>query len=75
MTLDRQSKSTPSVFDRIGTSYQQGPVPALPRDRARQKDYLRPAQRSRRMTEQSKKEILIKMPINEKPLATIIEGI
>ncbi|CAL8992806.1 unnamed protein product, partial [Prunus brigantina] len=74
VTLDRQNQLTPSVFDMIGTSYQQGPVLAPPKDRARQEDYLRPAQRSRRMTEQSKKEIPIKMPGNDKPLATIIEG-
>ncbi|CAL8168363.1 unnamed protein product [Prunus armeniaca] len=35
VTLDRQSQPIPSVFDRIGTSYQQGSVPAPPRDRAR----------------------------------------
>ncbi|CAL2270701.1 unnamed protein product [Prunus armeniaca] len=72
--LDKQNRPTPSVFDRIGTSCQQGPVPGLSRDRARQKDYLRPAQHSRRMTEQPKKEIPIKIPGNEKLLATIIEG-
>ncbi|CAL8151984.1 unnamed protein product [Prunus armeniaca] len=72
--LDRQNQPTPSVFDRIGTLYQQGPIPALSKDRTRQKDYLRPAQRSRRMTEQPKKEIPIKMSENEKPLTTIIEG-
>ncbi|CAL2255415.1 unnamed protein product [Prunus armeniaca] len=41
--LDRQNQPTPSVFDRIGTLYQQGPVSALSKDGARQKDYLRPA--------------------------------
>ncbi|CAL8136663.1 unnamed protein product [Prunus armeniaca] len=65
VALNRQNQPTPSVFDKIGTSS---------RDRARQKDYLRPAQRSKRMTEQPKKEISIKMPGNEKPLAAIIEG-
>ncbi|CAL8084352.1 unnamed protein product [Prunus armeniaca] len=52
-------------FDRIGTSS---------RDKARQKDYLRPTQRSKRMIEHPKKEIPIKMPGNEKPLAATIEG-
>ncbi|CAL9019087.1 unnamed protein product [Prunus brigantina] len=66
--LDKQNQPTPSVFDRIGTSCHPS------RDRARQKDYLRPAQGSRRMTEQPKKETPIKMPRSEKPLATIIEG-
>ncbi|CAL2277708.1 unnamed protein product [Prunus armeniaca] len=58
VVLDRQSQPIPSVFDRIVTSS---------RDRAKQKDYPRPAERP-------KKEIPIKMPENEKPLATIIEG-
>ncbi|CAL8175148.1 unnamed protein product [Prunus armeniaca] len=58
VVLDRQSQPIPSVFDRIGTSS---------RDRARQKDYLR-------LAERPKKEIPIKMPENEKPLAAIIEG-
>ncbi|CAL8152480.1 unnamed protein product [Prunus armeniaca] len=49
--MDRQNQPTPSVFDRIGTSYQQGSVSALSKDRARQKDYLRPAQRNKRMAE------------------------
>ncbi|CAL2238249.1 unnamed protein product [Prunus armeniaca] len=71
--LDRQNQPTPSVFDRIGTScHQQCPILIPSRDRARQKDYLRPAQCSRRMAEQPKKEIPIKMLGNEKPLATII---
>ncbi|CAL2247114.1 unnamed protein product [Prunus armeniaca] len=74
VTLARQSQSTPSIFDRIGTSYQQSPVSAPSKDRGRHKDYLRPAQPSRIMTEQLKKEIPIKMPGNDKPLATIIEG-
>ncbi|CAL2256888.1 unnamed protein product [Prunus armeniaca] len=74
VTLDRQSQPKPSVFDRIGTSYQEGPVLAPSKDRAKPKDCLRPARSSRRMTEQPKKEIPIKMPGNEKPLATIIEG-
>ncbi|CAL2257655.1 unnamed protein product [Prunus armeniaca] len=65
VVLDRQSQPIPSVFDRIGTSS---------RDRARWKEYPRPAQHSRRMTEQPKKEISIKMPGNDKPLAAIIEG-
>ncbi|CAL8087078.1 unnamed protein product [Prunus armeniaca] len=43
VTLDRQNQPAPSVFDRIGTSHQHGPVPAPPKDRARQKDYIRPA--------------------------------
>ncbi|CAL8119171.1 unnamed protein product [Prunus armeniaca] len=60
---------------KIGTSYQQGPVPAPPRGRARQKDYLRLAQCNRRITEQPKKDILVTIPGNDKPLATIIEGI
>ncbi|CAL2236859.1 unnamed protein product [Prunus armeniaca] len=71
--MDRQNQPTPSVFDKIGTSYQQSPVPAPSKDRTRQKDYLRPAQCSE-MVEQPKKEIPINMPINEKTLATIIEG-
>ncbi|CAL2246211.1 unnamed protein product [Prunus armeniaca] len=50
-----KKQPTPSVFDRIGTSYQQGSVPALSKDIARQKDYLRPAQHGRRITEQPKK--------------------
>ncbi|CAL9007801.1 unnamed protein product [Prunus brigantina] len=74
VTLDRQSQPTPSVFDRIGTSYQQGPVLTPFKDRARHKNYIRPTQHSRRMIEHPKKEIPIKMPENEKPLATIIEG-
>ncbi|CAL2259834.1 unnamed protein product [Prunus armeniaca] len=65
VVLDRQSQPIPSVFDRIGTSSQ---------DRARRKEYPRPAQHSRRMTEQPKKEMSIKMPGNDKPLAAIIEG-
>ncbi|CAL8084284.1 unnamed protein product [Prunus armeniaca] len=65
VVLNRQNQPTPSVFDRIGTSS---------RDKARQKDYLRPTQRSRRMTEHPKKEIPIKMPGNEKPLPATIEG-
>ncbi|CAL8163075.1 unnamed protein product [Prunus armeniaca] len=65
VVLDRQSQPIPSVFDRIGTSS---------RDRAWRKEYPRPAQHSRRMTEQPKKEISNKMPGNEKPLAAIIEG-
>ncbi|CAL9019380.1 unnamed protein product [Prunus brigantina] len=65
VVLDRQNHPTPSVFDRIGTSH---------RDKVRQKDYPRPAQRSRRLTEQPKREISIKMPGDEKPLAAIIEG-
>ncbi|CAL9021326.1 unnamed protein product, partial [Prunus brigantina] len=36
--------------------------------------YPRPAQHNRRMTEQPKKEMSIKMPGDDKPLATIIEG-
>ncbi|CAL2229237.1 unnamed protein product [Prunus armeniaca] len=43
VTLDRQNQPAPSVFDRIGTSHQHGPVPTPPKDRARQKDYIRPA--------------------------------
>ncbi|CAL9011774.1 unnamed protein product [Prunus brigantina] len=90
VTQDGQSQPTPSVFDRIGTSDQDGLVPTPPRDRARHKDYLRPAtttksekddqkkmtcaQCNKRITEQPKKEIPIKMPGNDKPLATIIEG-
>ncbi|CAL2277255.1 unnamed protein product [Prunus armeniaca] len=73
--LDKQNQPTPSVFDRIGTSYQRAPAPALSKDRTRQKDYLRPAKYSRRKIEQPKKKIPIKMPGNEKPLATIMEGI
>ncbi|CAL9017438.1 unnamed protein product, partial [Prunus brigantina] len=65
VALNRQSLPMPSVFDRIGTSS---------RDRARQEKYPRPAQHNRRMTEQPKKEISIKMPGNDKPLAAIIEG-
>ncbi|CAL9000001.1 unnamed protein product [Prunus brigantina] len=65
VALNRQSQPMPSVFDRIGTSS---------RDRARQEKYPRPAQHNRRMTEQPKKEISIKMPGNDKPLAAIIEG-
>ncbi|CAL8088664.1 unnamed protein product [Prunus armeniaca] len=65
VVLDRQSQPIPSVFGRIGTSS---------RDRARRKEYPKPTQHSRRMTEQPKKEISIKMPGNEKPLAAIIEG-
>ncbi|CAL2246651.1 unnamed protein product [Prunus armeniaca] len=65
VVMDRQNQPTPSVFDRIGTSS---------RDRVRQNVYLRLVQHSRRKIEQPKKEILIKMPGNEKPLATIIEG-
>ncbi|CAL2246973.1 unnamed protein product [Prunus armeniaca] len=65
VVLDKQNQPTPSVFDRIGTSF---------RDKARQNDYLRHAQYSKRKIEQPKKEIPIKMPGNEKPLATIIEG-
>ncbi|CAL8086803.1 unnamed protein product [Prunus armeniaca] len=72
VTLDRQSQPTPSFFYRIGTSYQQGPVSTPSKGGVRQKDYLRPAQRSRRMTEQPKKEIPIKMLGNDKPLSTII---
>ncbi|CAL9010827.1 unnamed protein product [Prunus brigantina] len=84
VTQDGQSQPTPSVFDRIGTSDQHGLVPAPPRDRARHKDYLRPATTTKsekddqkkmtRITEQPKKEIPVKMPENDKPLATIIEG-
>ncbi|CAL2230265.1 unnamed protein product [Prunus armeniaca] len=33
VTFDRQIQPTPSVFDRIGTSYQHGSVPAPPRDK------------------------------------------
>ncbi|CAL8135264.1 unnamed protein product [Prunus armeniaca] len=51
-----------------------GPVLARPKDIARQKAYQKPAQSNRKMTEQPKKEIPIKMPRNDKPLATIIEG-
>ncbi|CAL9020229.1 unnamed protein product [Prunus brigantina] len=65
VVLNRQSQPMPSVFDRIGTSS---------RDRARQGKYPRPAQHNRRMTEQPKKEISIKMLGDDKPLATIIEG-
>ncbi|CAL9012722.1 unnamed protein product [Prunus brigantina] len=65
VVLNRQSQPMPSVFERIGTSSQ---------DRARQGKYPRPAQHNRRMTEQPKKEISIKMPGNDKPLAAIIEG-
>ncbi|CAL9021320.1 unnamed protein product [Prunus brigantina] len=65
VALNRQSQPMPSVFDRIGTSS---------RDRAGQGKYPRPAQHNRRMTEQPKKEISIKMPGNDKPLAAIIEG-
>ncbi|CAL9000270.1 unnamed protein product [Prunus brigantina] len=65
VVLNRQGQPMPSVFDRIGT---------LSRDRARQEKYPRPAQHNRRMTEQPKKEISIKMPGNDKPLAAIIEG-
>ncbi|CAL8175036.1 unnamed protein product [Prunus armeniaca] len=35
VTLDRQNQPTPSVFDIIGTSCQQGPIPAPSKDRAR----------------------------------------
>ncbi|CAL8163275.1 unnamed protein product [Prunus armeniaca] len=74
VTLDIQNQLTPSVSYRSGISYQHSPVPASSKDRARHKDYLRPAHCNRRMTEQPKNEIPIKMPGNEKPLATIIEG-
>ncbi|CAL8119899.1 unnamed protein product [Prunus armeniaca] len=74
ITLDRQKRPTPSVFDRIGTLYPQAPIPALSKYRARHKDYLRHAQHSRRETKHPKKEIPIKMPRNGKPLTTIIEG-
>ncbi|CAL2229381.1 unnamed protein product [Prunus armeniaca] len=74
VTLDRQSQPTASVFDRIGTSYQHGPILAPPRDIVGPKDYLRPAQCNRRITEHPKKEKPVKMPRNDKPLATIIEG-
>ncbi|CAL8105070.1 unnamed protein product [Prunus armeniaca] len=47
---------------------------APPRDRARQKDYLRLAKRNKRIIVQRKNEIPIKMPGNDKPLASIIEG-
>ncbi|CAL2247415.1 unnamed protein product [Prunus armeniaca] len=62
VTLGRQKQPTPSVFYRIGTSYQQNPVPVLSKDRTRQKDYLRLAQHNRRTTEQPKKETPIKRP-------------
>ncbi|CAL9030060.1 unnamed protein product, partial [Prunus brigantina] len=65
VVLNRQSQPMPSVFDRIGTSSQ---------DRAKQGKYPRPAQHNRRMTEQPKKEISIKIPGDDKPLAAIIEG-
>ncbi|CAL8167780.1 unnamed protein product [Prunus armeniaca] len=65
VVLDKQDQPTPSVFDRIGTTSHDG---------ARQKDYSRPVRPSRRMTKQLKEEISIKMPGNEKPLTTIIEG-
>ncbi|CAL2239429.1 unnamed protein product [Prunus armeniaca] len=65
VVLEKQELPTPSVFDRIGTT---------PHDRARQRNYPRPIQSSRRMTKQPKEEISIKMPGSEKPLAAIIEG-
>ncbi|CAL8164900.1 unnamed protein product [Prunus armeniaca] len=65
VVLDKQELPTPSVFDRIGTTSH---------DRARQRNYPRPVQSSRRMTKQPKEEISIKMPGSEKPLAAIIEG-
>ncbi|BFG30042.1 hypothetical protein CerSpe_163160 [Prunus speciosa] len=74
VTLDRQNQPTHSVFDQIGTSHQQGPAPTPPRNRVRQRDYLRPVQHNRRMPEQPKEEIPIRMPGNDKPLATIIKG-
>ncbi|CAL2262770.1 unnamed protein product [Prunus armeniaca] len=43
VTLDGQNQPTPSVFDKIGTSYQHGLVSAPSKDKARQKDHLRPA--------------------------------
>ncbi|CAL2275642.1 unnamed protein product [Prunus armeniaca] len=33
--LDKQNQPTPSVFNRIGTSYQQAPVSAISKDRTR----------------------------------------
>ncbi|CAL8119939.1 unnamed protein product [Prunus armeniaca] len=65
VVLDRQNQPTPSVFDRIGTTFHDG---------VGQKDYPRPVRRSRRMTKQPKEEISVKMFENEKPLAAIIEG-
>ncbi|CAL8993766.1 unnamed protein product [Prunus brigantina] len=65
VVLDSQEQLTPSIFDRIGT---------ISHDRARQREYLRPVEPSRRMIKQPKEEISIKMPGNEKPLAAIIEG-
>ncbi|CAL8117903.1 unnamed protein product [Prunus armeniaca] len=65
VVLDKQELPTPSVFDRIGTTSH---------DRAKQRNYPRPVQPSKRMTKQPKEEISIKMPGSEKPLAAIIEG-
>ncbi|CAL9012727.1 unnamed protein product [Prunus brigantina] len=65
VNLNWPEQKRTSVFDRIGTSSQ---------DRARQGKYPRPAQHNRRTTEQPKKEISIKVPGDDKPLATIIEG-
>ncbi|VVA34904.1 PREDICTED: LOC109949659 [Prunus dulcis] len=74
ITLDEQRQPTTSVFDIIETSYQQSSVPTSTRDTTRKKAYQRLAQCIRKMTKQPKKEIPIKMPKNDKPLATIIEG-
>ncbi|CAL8999986.1 unnamed protein product [Prunus brigantina] len=66
VVLNRQSQPMPSVFDGIGTSS---------RDKTRQGKVSRTSPKTtRRMTEQPKKEISIKMPGNDKPLAAIIEG-
>ncbi|CAL9012720.1 unnamed protein product, partial [Prunus brigantina] len=72
--LDKQNQPAPSVFDRIGTSHQQSPALALSRSRTRQKGHLKNTQHSRRMTEQPKKEIPIRIPGSQIPLATIVEG-
>ena len=65
VVLDKKNQPTPSVFDRIGT---------ISRDKTRQKSCLRPAHYGERRMEQPRKEIPVKTPGNERPLATIIEG-
>ncbi|CAL9020916.1 unnamed protein product, partial [Prunus brigantina] len=45
------NQPTASVFDRIGTSYQQGPVLAPPRDIAGQRAYQRLVQCNKKLTE------------------------
>ncbi|CAL2230058.1 unnamed protein product [Prunus armeniaca] len=74
IALDKQIPLATSVFDKIRISYKQTRIPILSRSTVRQKSYTRPAQQIKKVANLPKKEVLVKLPGNNKPLATIIDG-